>query len=172
MQTRETTPFSLADILGNVLALIAFVVLTTIGAKTIARDPKVGWMAIAVFGSLGVVMLVNLFQVAGRDEPPADEFTAKRQIRDVVVKGAVIVAAIFFGVADNFIADFMSNSIPRSAAVWLGTFVTTLAFYPLRGEQKKDVRNFRVWTIYCALAGVLSIGTSYFSDWLRAVMGH
>ena len=170
MPTRATTQFSLAGILGNVCALIAFVFLATMGVKTIAVNQKVGWFATILFGTMGIITLVEIFKVAGMEEPPAGEFTAKRQIRDTLIKAATLVVTIFLGIADNFIAQWINNAIPRPAAVWLGTFLTTLVFYPLRGEEERRLSSFRTWTFCCILLAWGSVLLSYFSDWLEAFL--
>jgi uncharacterized membrane protein YoaK (UPF0700 family) len=81
----------------------------------------------------------------------------------VLVYAGTLIATIVFGVTDNFISESFTQSFPRPG-VWLGTFLTTLAFYPLR-EQKENFPNFTVWAIYCALMGMVSVGLSYLKDW-------
>ena len=77
----------------------------------------------------------------------------------------MILATLFLGLTDNFISRLFTDSFPRPG-VWLGTFVTTLAFYPLRERTHRDL-NFKFWIIFCALMGVAGVVLSYVKDWLE-----
>jgi hypothetical protein len=69
---------------------------------------------------------------------------------------------------DHFISESLTQSFPRPG-IWLGTFLTTPAFYPLR-EQKEDFPNFTVWAIVCALLALASVVVSYLKDWIERVL--
>lgn len=159
--------FSLATILKNVLALMFFVVMACWGVSTIAVNPRSGWIATILFGTMGLLVIVNIVRVCGADAEAGLD-TPHQHIRATLVQAATGVTAIVLGVADSFIAISGNDSFPRPM-VWLGTFLTTLAFYPLRGEVENEKPNFPFWTGYAAVLGVVSVGISYLSDWLETI---
>jgi hypothetical protein len=154
-----TATFSVWKILGYLLALLAFVVMAGIGIRTIPANPRGGWFATILFATMGVIAVVEIVRICGLDQDQIPEIKAQSGIRQALVHAAALIITIFLGVTDNFISESFTQSFPRPG-VWLGTFLTTLAFYPLR-EQKENFPNFTVWTIACALLGVASVVVSY-----------
>jgi uncharacterized membrane protein YoaK (UPF0700 family) len=112
---------------------------------------------------MAVATVVEIVRIRGLDQNKVPNVKAKSSIRPALVYAGTLIATIVFGVTDNFISESFTQSFPRPG-VWLGTFLTTLAFYPLR-EQKENFPNFTVWAIYCALMGMVSVGLSYLKDW-------
>ncbi len=164
------TQFSIWDVFKNLLGLLVFVLLIGWGMRTIPVNPRVGWFATLLFGFMSLLVIVNIVQICGRDEPSQSTGgRVKSETRIAFVQTGTFIVSIFLGIADNFIGGSEHSSFLRPK-VWLAAFVTTLAFYPLRGEQKKDLPNFSYWAIYCALAGVLSVVISYLSDWLEKLL--
>lgn len=158
-----TATFSVWKLLGKLLTLLAFVVLTALGVRAIPRNPREGWFAAIVFGVMSVLAVVEIVRICGLEQDKVPDVKAKSSIRPALVYAGTLIVTIVFGVTDNFISESFTQSFPRPG-VWLGTFLTTLAFYPLR-EQKENFPNFTVWAIYCALMGMVSVGLSYLKDW-------
>ena len=70
------------------------------------------------------------------------------------------MVAIFFGVVGTLLSNLVSFRRPL-IAIWLATFLATLAFYPFRSEEEKELPTFPLWAVYCALMGFVSVGFSY-----------
>lgn len=166
--TTTTATFSVWKILGNLLALLIFAVLTGFGVRTIPTNPRVGWFASILFGVMCVGVVFEIIRICGLDADKIPDVKAQLNVREALVDVGALVVTIVLGVVDNFISQPFTQSFPRPG-VWLGTFLTTLAFYPLR-EQKKDYPNFTVWAIACALMGVVSVGVSYLKDWIEQLL--
>ncbi|HSE16600.1 MAG TPA: hypothetical protein VLB46_06080 [Pyrinomonadaceae bacterium] len=163
-----TTAFSAWKILGYLLALLAFVVMAVLGIRNIRTNPREGWFATIVFGTMGVIAVVEIVRICGLDQDQVPEVKAKSSIRQALLNAGALIVTIFLGVTENVISESFTQSFPRPG-VWLGTFLTTLAFYPLR-EQKENFPNFTVWAIACALMGVASVGLSYLKDWIEQAL--
>jgi hypothetical protein len=160
-----TATFSVWQVLGNLLALLAFAVLTGLGIRTIPTNPRVGWCASILFGIMCVMAVVEIIRICGRDQDQPVDVKAQLNIRPVLVYAGTLIVTIFLGVTETFISESFTQSFLRPG-VWLGTFLTTLAFYPLR-EQKEQLPNFTLWAIYCALMGVVSVVLSHLTDWVE-----
>ena len=158
-----TATFSIWKLLGKLLTLLAFVVLAALGVRAIPRNPRGGWFAAIVFGVMSVFAVVEIVRICGLEQDKAPNVKAKASIRPALIYTGTLIVTIVSGVTENFVSQAFTQSFPRPG-VWLGTFLTTLAFYPLR-EQKENFPNFTVWAIYCALLGMVSVGLSYLKDW-------
>jgi len=73
--------------------------------------------------------------------------------------------SIFIGLLAALLSNLAIFRVPM-IGTWLATFLSTLAFYPFRGEQEKELDSFPLWAIYSALLGVVSIGVSQLERWL------
>ena len=156
--------FRITPILGALFRLLMFALLTGIGIRLIRTDPKVGWASIVLFGTMGVLTIIDLVRQCGLGQNHVPQVKSNWSIRRVLVWVGVTLVTILLGLADHFISVMFSKSVPR-VGVWFGTFVATLAFYPLRDGEHKEA-NFKVWIIFCALMGVASVVLSYVKDWL------
>jgi hypothetical protein len=168
MSSTSAAHFSVAKVLANLFALMAFAVLFGVGVNTIATNPKVGWFATILFGTMSVAAVIEIIRVCGLDQDQIPDVKAQLGIRQSLVYSGALLVTLFLGLADHFISNSFSHSFPRPG-IWLGTFLTTLAFYPLR-EQKGDFPNFTIWTLYCALMGVASVVISYLKDWVQQIV--
>lgn len=160
--------FSVEKIVGNLLALLAFTVMAAIGIRIIPTTPKVGWLATILFGTMSVLVIVEIVRICGLDQDQIPDVKEQLNIRRPLLKIGMGIVTIFFGLAENFLAESFSQSFPR-LGVWFSTFVTTLAFYPFRHE-KEEIPNFELWAVRCALLGVISVVISYLKDWLEALL--
>lgn len=138
------------------------------GIRSIPTNPRVGWFASILFGVMCVAAVFEIVRICGLDVDEIPDVKAQLNVRHMLVDIGAVVVTIFLGVTDNLISRPFTQSFPRPG-VWLGTFLTTLAFYPLR-EQKKDYPNFTRWAIFCALMGVVSVVLSYLKDWVEQAL--
>ena len=168
MSSTANATFSVWKILANLLGLLAFAVLVGLGIRTIPTNPRVGWFAALLFGTMCVVVVTEIVRICGLDQDQTPTVKTRVKIRSALIYAGSVIVTIFLGVTDEFISASFTHSFPRSG-IWLGTFLTTLAFYPLR-DQKEDFPNFTVWTIACALMGAVSVGISYLQDWVEQLL--
>jgi hypothetical protein len=166
--TSTTDTFSVWKILGYLLALLVFAVLAGFGIRSIPTSPRVGWFASILFGVMCIAVVFEIIRICGLDANEIPDVKAQLIVPHALMDVGVVVVTLFLGVTDNFISESFTQRFPRPG-VWLGTFLTTLAFYPLR-EQKKDYPNFTFWAIYCALLGVVSVVLSYLKDWVEPLL--
>ena len=167
MSSPANDQFYIGKIVGYLLALLIFALLTGIGIKLIPQNPRVGWFSTLLFGVMCVFAVVEIFRHCGLDQDKVTDVHSQLSIRRLLVPVGSILVTVFLGLSDNFISIFLTGSFPR-AAVWFGTFVTTLAFYPLREKKERDL-NFKLWVVYCALMGAVSVGISFLKDRLETV---
>ena len=85
-------------------------------------------------------------------------------IRSSLVWSGTIIVSIFLGVLARILAERAFVRLPV-IGVWLATFLVTLAFYPFRGKEEQEVLpTLKLWSLYCAGCGVISIGISQLSQ--------
>jgi|RhiMethySRZTD1v2_1073278.scaffolds.fasta_scaffold06732_13 hypothetical protein len=166
MSSPTKEQFYIGTILGTLLGLLIFALLTGIGIRLIPRQPKIGWVSTVLFGTMCVVTVLDLVREISLEQDKMPDVKGQLSIRRALIAVGVTLVTLFLGIADEFISFLFSNSFPRPG-VWLGTFVTTLAFYPLRDEKHAD---FKRWTLVCAILGVASVILSYGKDWLVNVL--
>lgn len=133
---KERLHFSVGEVIKFVLAFMAFLLLTLWGVRTIRSEPKTGWMATIVFGTMMVLAGVTVFRLCSADEVPVVEAKLSRRLRSSLIRFGTVLVSIFLGVADNLIAEAVSPPYGRPA-VWLAAFVTTLAF--IHSEIRKKI---------------------------------
>ena len=168
MSSTANATFSVWKILANLTGLLAFAVMAGFGIRTIPTNPRVGWFSAILFGTMCVAMVIELFRICGLDEDQTPAIATRVNIRPALIYAASLIVTLFLGISDHFISSSFTESFPRPG-VWLGTFLTTLAFYPLR-ERKEDFPNFTFWTIFCALMGAVSVVVSYLTDWVEQLL--
>lgn len=126
-------------------------------------SPRTGWSGVILFGVMTVLAAFELVQV--RDYKIVKGEGTRANVRTSLIWSGTIMVSIFFGLLERLLSSLAIRRMPV-IGVWLATFVSTLAFYPFRGEQAKDLPTFKIWVIYCALMGVASLGMSYLFRWL------
>ena len=168
MSSTANATFSAWKILANLLGLLAFAVMAGLGFRTIPANPRVGWFAAILFGTMCVVVVLEIVRICGLDQDQTPTDATRVKIRSALIYAGSLIVTIFLGVTDQFISASFTHSFSRSG-VWLGTFLTTLAFYPLR-DQKENFPNSTVWTIACALMGAASVIVSYLEDWIEQLV--
>jgi hypothetical protein len=121
------------------------------------------WAGVMIFGGFS---LVAAWEIA--------KLRKKKVIRSPLRQGfkasfhwvGSIAIALLFGLGGELIATSL-DGLRLGVAIWVGAFVSTLAFYPFRGDQKNDFPTFPLWLIYCAVNSSFSVGISMLSS-LRA----
>ncbi|HEY0724137.1 MAG TPA: hypothetical protein VGD41_09170 [Pyrinomonadaceae bacterium] len=165
MSSTAKDQFSIGTIIWTLLGLIVFALLTGIGIRLIPRQPRVGWFSAILFGTMCVVAVRDLYRQCGLDQDTIPDVKSQVSIRRAVVAVGTVIAAIFLGVTDSFFSFLFTDSFLRPG-IFLGAFLTTLAFYPLRDRNERHA-SFRFWIIYSAGLGVFSVIISYGKDWLE-----
>lgn len=126
-------------------------------------SPRTGWSGVILFGLMTILAVFELVKV--RDHKIVKGEGTRANIRTSLIWTGTIMLSIFFGVLERLLSSLAIVRVPV-IGIWLATFVSTLAFYPFRGEQAEDLPTFKIWAVYCALMGVASVGVSYLSRWL------
>jgi len=129
----------------------------------IRSSPRTGWAGVLLFGVMTILAVVELVKV--RDHKIVRGDGTRANVRTSLIWSGTIMLSIFFGLLEQFLSRLAIVRMPV-IGIWLATFVSTLAFYPFRGEQAQDFPTFKLWAIYCALMGVASLGISALSRWL------
>lgn len=130
----------------------------------IRSSPRTGWFGGLVFGVMTLLAAYDLFKI--RDHRIVKGEGIRANIRSSLIWTGTFIVTLFFGLLERILAEFAFGRLPI-LGIWLATFVTSLAFYPFRGkEAREELPTLQLWALYCALAGVLSIGIAQFSRWL------
>lgn len=168
----SVTHFSAGELVKFLFFLVSFVLLTLWGVRHIPRDPRTGWFGTILFGTMAGACVVKIFQICRAEKAPIQPKTkgVKQRVRSAVVWAGTGGVAIFLGLADRYIAE-LPGPFSTRLNVWLGTFLTTTAFYPFRGEQQKEyLPGFFWWVVYCALMGLVSVGLDFIMSIKRWVI--
>ena len=154
------TRFELTKRILVVAGLAAFMLL---GVVVIRSNPRTGWACVVLFGVMTILGVVDLVQL--RNHKVVKGKGTRANVRTSLIWSGTILVMFLFGLLERLLASLATVRMPVFG-IWLATFVTTLAFYPFRGEQAEDLPNFKIWSIYCAFMGFASIGMSYVARWL------
>jgi len=145
--------------------LLAFILLTLWGTTEIKINPRLGWFAVALFGTMAVFSIISIFTLP-RELKNRVSVREALSLKGAYMRVGTIAVSIVLGVAGEIIFGAMRGLWPKFA-IWASSFVTTAAFYPFRGEWKKDYPNFTYWAILSALMGVAAVIVALFMDWLK-----
>lgn len=127
-------------------------------------NPRTGWFGVLLFGVMTSLAAFELAQVRNYNIVRGEGVRAN--VRTSLIWSGTFMVAVFLGLLERLLSSLTIVRVPL-IGVWLATFVTTLAFYPFRGEQKQDLPTFKIWVVYCALMGIASLGMSYLFRWLH-----
>lgn len=163
MSSSTKEQFYIGTILSSLFGLLIFALLTGIGIRLIPK--RVGWAATILFGTMCIVTVFNLIRECSLEQDQIPDVKSQLSTRRALIGIGVTLAALFLGFADHFISVLFTDTFPRPG-VWFGTFVTTLAFYPLRDPNEKYL-DLKTWAIGSAIIGVFSVALSYAKDWLE-----
>jgi len=155
------TRFELAKRVLVFLGLAGFMFLNLLVTRS---SPKTGWPGVAVFGVMTILAAVELVKI--RDHKIIKGEGTGKAVRASLIWSGTVFLSVLFGLLGTVLSNLVVFRLPL-IAVWLTTFISTLAFYPFRGEQTKDFPTFPLWAIYCALMGVVSLGVSYGYRWIN-----
>ena len=154
------TRFELTKRILVVAGLAGFMLFSLIVTRS---SPRTGWFGVLLFGVMTILAAFELVKL--RDYKIVRGEVTRAHVRTSLIWSGTIMLAIFFGVLGQLLSRLAIVRMPV-IGIWLATFVSTLAFYPFRGEQAQDIPTFKLWAIYCALMGVASVGMSYLFRWL------
>lgn len=131
--------FYIGSILAALFRLLICILLTGIGIVLIPNNPKLAWACTLLFGTMGVISVIDIVRQCGLDQDRVPDVKSQLSIRRALVPVGVTVVTLFLGFADNLLPLLFTN-FPRPA-VWCATFVTTLAFYPLREQTELTLNS-------------------------------
>ena len=154
------TRFELTKRILVVAGLGGFMLLSLIVTRS---SPRTGWSGVFLFGVMTILAAFELVKL--RDHKIVRGEGTRASVRTSLIWSGTIMLSIFFGLLEVLLSRLAIFRIPV-IGIWLTTFVSTLAFYPFRGEQSQDFPTFKLWVIYCALMGVASLGVSDLYRWL------
>src|SRR5215211_5589914 len=104
MSSTAGAGFSLAKILANLFALMAFAVLFGVALKTLATKPRVGWFALILFGTMSAAAIVEIVRICGLYQAQSPDVKAQLSIRQSLIYLGAVLVTLFLGVADQFIS--------------------------------------------------------------------
>ena len=147
----------------RILVVVGLASFMLLGLMVTGSNPKTGWSGVALFGTMTILAAIELVKL--RDHKIVKGEGTRANVRASLIWSGTIGLSIFFGLLEAVLSNLAIFSMPI-IGIWLTTFVSTLAFYPFRGEQAKDFPTLKLWVIYCALMGVVSLGMSDLYRWL------
>ena len=154
------TRFEITKRILVVAGLAGFMLLSLMVTRS---SPRTGWSGVALFGVMIILAVFDLSKL--RDHKIVSGEGIRANVRAPLIYSGTIILSIFFGLLEVLLSSLAIFRMPV-IGIWLTTFVSTLAFYPFRGDQEENLPGFKLWVIYCALMGAVSVGTSYLYRWL------
>ena len=156
----STTRFELTKRILVAAGLGGFLVVSVLATRS---SPRTGLFGVLLFGVMTILAAVDLVKL--RDHKIVRGEGTRANVRTSLIWSGTFMVSIFFGLLERLLSSFVGLRMPLFG-IWLGTFVSTLAFYPFRGKLAQDIPTFNIWVIYCALMGFASLGLSYLFRWL------
>lgn len=160
-QTQKQLAISRFELAMRILVLLGLAGFMLLSLVVIRSEPRTGWSGVALFGVMTVLACVDLVRL--RNHKIVKGEGVGKNVRVTLIWIGTMIVSVFLGVAGTLISNFANFRRP-GIAIWLATFVATLAFYPFRGEQEKELPTFPLWAIYCALMGLVSVGFRIWRD--------
>ena len=154
------TRFELTKRILVAAGLGGFLVVSVLATRS---SPRTGLFGVLLFGVMTILAAVDLVKL--RNHKIVKGEGPRANVRTSLIWAGSIMVSIFFGLLERLLTTFTAVRMPVFG-IWLGTFVSTLAFYPFRGKLAQDIPTFNIWVIYCALMGFASLGMSYLFRWL------
>ena len=162
-QVQKNLSITRFELTKRVLVLVGLAGFLLLGLIVTRSSPKTGWSAVVLFGVMTILAAVDLIKL--RDHKIISGEGARSNVRASLIWFGTMVLSIFYGLLAAVLSNLAIFKMPV-VGLWLTTFVSTLAFYPFRGEQAKELDSFPLWAIYSALMGVVSVGISQLDRWL------
>ena len=161
----KNPPITLLEIPKRILLVIIFLLFVMWCVREIRINPRVGWFAFAIFGTMFVISMVSLFRLP-RDLKNRVGLKEAFTFQGSFMWVFTIAVSLFLGFTGELMTDVMDGLWPN-LAIWLSCFVTTALFYPFRGEMKRDAPTFLGWAIYSGACGVVSVVFAQLVWWLE-----
>jgi hypothetical protein len=164
LQAQKSLSITRFELTKRILVLAGLAGFMLLSLMVTRSSPRTGWSGVLLFGVMTILAALEVVKVRNHKIVKGEGTTANA--RTSLIWTGTIVISIFLGLLEHVLSKL---AIPRMPAIglWLATFVSTLAFYPFRGEQAQDFPTFKLWAIYCALMGFVSLGFSVLSRWLN-----
>ena len=160
-------PVTILEITKRITFVNIFLVLTLWGVVEIQRKPRVGWAGTVLFGTMLVLSVIELCRLPRvLKKRVANDREALKPKRAFIGIGTFAVS-LLLGLVGEWIAGPLNRFWPNFA-IWLASFVSVAAFYPLR-DMKEDYPTFTYWGIYAALCGFISLAFAHLANWLKMV---
>lgn len=165
-QPEKPAPVTMLEVPKRIIYVIAFSALFLWGIMELQRNPRTGFFGLAVFGTMLVISIVHLIRLP-RDLKRSVGIKEAYRFKDAYMWIGGLSVSFLVGAAGELVFTALNGFWPNFA-IWSGTFVAELAFYPFRGGQmKKDYPTFTPWAIVSALLGLLALVFAHVFDWLE-----
>lgn len=162
-QVQKNLAVTRAELAKRVLVLLGLAGFMLLSLMVARSHPRTGWLGVALFGVMTVLGGRELVKL--RNHKLVKGEGPRQNVRVAVIWSGTMIVSVFFGLVGTLLSNFVMLRRPVMA-IWFATFVSTLAFYPFRGEQEKELPTFPLWVIYCALGGFVSVAISFLQRWL------
>ena len=162
-QVRKHLSITRFELTKRALAVVGLAGFMLLSLMVTRSNPKTGWSGVVLFGVMTILAAMELVKL--RDHKIIKGEGTRANARATLIWSGTISLSIFFGLLEAVLSNLAIFRMPI-IGIWLTTFVSTLAFYPFRGEQATEFPTFKLWAIYCALMGVVSLGMSDLYRWL------
>jgi hypothetical protein len=162
-QVQKNLSITRFELMKRVLVVVGLASFMLLGLMVTGSNPKTGWFGVVLFGTMTILAAIELVKL--RDHKIVQGEGTRANVRATLIWSGTISLSIFFGLLEAVLSKLAIFRMPV-IGIWLTTFVSTLAFYPFRGEQAREFPTFKLWAIYCALMGVVSLGMSDLYRWL------
>ena len=162
-QVQKSLSITRFELTKRVLVLLGLTGFMLLSLMVVQSNPRTGWAGVSLFGVMTILAAIDLVKL--RDRKIIKGGGARANVRASLIWLGTIVLSIFFGLLAAVLSSLSIIRMPVMGT-WLTTFVSTLAFYPFRGEQAKEFPTLPLWAVYCALMGLASVGISSLYRWL------
>lgn len=137
-------PASILEVAKTIDFVVVFTLLVLWALADKRASGRTMLFALVVFGTMLIMSLVLLFRLPGEIDT---SINIKRTAKAAYMTIGVFAVSVLYAFGWEKIFGGLNGLWPN-LALWLSTFITTLALYPFRGELKKDFPTLTLWAVY------------------------
>jgi hypothetical protein len=162
----KPAPVTILEVPKRIIFVVIFIPLVLWSLVETQVNLRSGLMGLTVFGSMLLIAIVHLIQLP-RDLKNTVDIKQAHSFKSAYIWiGSVAVSFLCALLGELIFAGL--NGFWPNFAIWVSAFVTTLAFFPFRGDDmKKDYPTFKLWAVLAALWGLVSVVLAHIFDWLK-----